>query len=454
MLRATASSATVGEAMAVLTDAEDSHTFAPPSPDPAVLPHHVFAAYRRTGGSRNDLPVAPWLRAIDGTGAEVSIVFRAAVRHVDDDGALMAHLRAIGPAAMREAWTVSLGSARSLLTPSWMQHLIVMDPATLELRRERDRNGLRPGDVLFLPPPVTNPLLGFGDLERDVSGTVVVSRDDWSDGWNVRECARAVMELVHGGTGTLLLPTTEADLVELLPDEALLATVRTELNDDPQRPWIQVRPVRTTDRESPCAVPLDVHGRDVGEVAGQWARRLGLPRAVCEDIALAGRWHDAGKSAPWQSRMLAFTLDPETGALVPGEEGAPALGKSALPRAMWRRAARLAGVPDGFRHEAASAALFDAAVTAGAAEPHDAAFVRHLILSHHGHFRGPGPVVPAPLREAAHLGVYQDPAHPAWHRALSDFRDLERRWGPYTLSLAETILRLADWYVSRKGGTA
>ncbi len=41
---------------------------------------------------------------------------------------------------------------------------------------------------------------------------------------------------------------------------------------------------------------IAVHGREAGEHALAIARELGLERALADLLALAGRWHDAGKA--------------------------------------------------------------------------------------------------------------------------------------------------------------
>ena len=45
---------------------------------------------------------------------------------------------------------------------------------------------------------------------------------------------------------------------------------------------------------------------------------------------------------------------------------------------------------------------------------------------------------------------HQDPNDPSWAEAMRRFHRLNDRYGPYTLALIETILRLADWNVSQE----
>ncbi len=123
------------------------------------------------------------------------------------------------------------------------------------------------------------------------------------------------------------------------------------------------------------------------------------------------------------------------------------LSKSRLPRRYWNRSMRMAGVPSGWRHEAASADRLEEQLEKGEQTAHDPDLVMHLVLSHHGRFRGPGPVC---LPEHGPAPRHQDPNALSWAEAISRFHRLNDRYGPYTLALVEAILRLADWDVSQE----
>ena len=123
------------------------------------------------------------------------------------------------------------------------------------------------------------------------------------------------------------------------------------------------------------------------------------------------------------------------------------LSKSWLPRRYWNRSMRMAGVPSGWRHEAASADRLEEQLEEGEQTAHDPDLVMHLVLSHHGRFRGPGPVC---LPEHGPAPRHQDPCGSSWAEAMNRFHRLNDRYGPYTLALVEAILRLADWDVSQE----
>ena len=177
--------------------------------------------------------------------------------------------------------------------------------------------------------------------------------------------------------------------------------------------------------------------------AAAWASQLGIHADLLADITAAARLHDEGKRAAPIQQEYSLVVD-ETGLLIQrqGEASGAALAKSALPRRMWVRARRLVGNPPYLRHEALSAE----AVTPSTGNDPD--LVRHLVLAHHGYFRGPGPVIAATTFCPA--PAYQDSTTVEWRGWPVVFDHLNRRYGPYSLALAETIIRLADWHESRK----
>ena len=66
------------------------------------------------------------------------------------------------------------------------------------------------------------------------------------------------------------------------------------------------------------------------------------------------------------------------------------------------------------------------------------------MLTHHGWFRGAGLAI-----DADDAPAYQDPTQPQWLTCPDRFAALTHRLGPYTLALAESLVRLADWHESR-----
>lgn len=395
--------------------------------EPATMPHYAFHAYQRTEGSPYEPPVGRWLRAPRDPTAEVSVAFREAVDLIDDDEALIDHITECWPRS-DEIWTLPLFSASELTKES--PRCVVLDSARQADPVVTDSpDELRPGHLLVLSPsgPQDNHLLRgvtrfAEDLPRlsDPRPFILIEED---------------------------LLATSADRETA---NSLLGTSFTEHRPLLDRAgesigWVEVRPISSEveARHTPTSpYPLDDHHRDVEEIVTAWSRRLGVPDDLIADLAMAARHHDLGKLAPHTQRELAYQVN-EDGELEVIEPVVP-IGKSALPRRLWRKARQISGVPAGFRHEAESAERVDELLMNGELVAKDPELVRHLILTHHGRFRGLG------MTMTEEGPAYQDPQDPRWARRPVEFQQLLRRYGPYTLAWAETVLRLADWEASKE----
>ncbi|AYD88987.1 hypothetical protein D5R93_01015 [Actinomyces lilanjuaniae] len=98
-------------------------------------------------------------------------------------------------------------------------------------------------------------------------------------------------------------------------------------------PWLRISLIRPPEKEPrPRAVALAGHNEAVGALAERWARAIGLPPEVVEDVALAGRWHDEGKGASESFQAALAMREDMDGWLVPADsQPTRPLAKSALP---------------------------------------------------------------------------------------------------------------------------
>ena len=466
---------TLGEVVKRLDEADGREGLVNATQVPVIIPPNVFVAYLRTLGSRNDAPVHPWIRPLADPRPDTFIVFRKSVGDLADASpeALQEDLTRWRPDLRAEAWSIPLSDARDVASQALKkQPLVIIDPTSQEprvLRAGASPPDLVPGQILVLAPGHDSNPYGLEDAGRDYSGQHVMP------GATAEEVSKELVSLATGtdrGAGgrqaVILTDLSGGDLrtddpyADLLEEAALLAVpLGWQIDDDvigadSPHPWLRLRLVEAA-TERPASTEDDaeeralcVHGDQVGERAGQWARAIGLPENLVEDLVTAGRHHDDGKADPRMQAALGAAVD-ESGFLVledpEQQEHRTSLSKSRLPRRYWNRSMRMAGVPSGWRHEAASADLLEEQLERAEQTAHDPDLVMHLVLSHHGRFRGPGPVC---LPEYGTAPRHQDPCAPSWAEAMNRFHRLNDRYGPYTLALVETILRLADWDVSQE----
>ena len=196
------------------------------------------------------------------------------------------------------------------------------------------------------------------------------------------------------------------------------------------------------------------HCADVEQRARGFAERAGLPAERVEAIALAARLHDLGKAEQrFQTYLrggdeLAWLADPRL------------LAKSGARASLAdiRRAARLARMPAGTRHECWSVRLAER--HPGIDKAHDPDLVLWLIGTHHGRGR---PFFPPVVDDAAEGKVMVELGDGACLEVAVDhgltrldsgwverFERLNRRYGPWELARMEAILRIADHRASEQ----
>lgn len=193
---------------------------------------------------------------------------------------------------------------------------------------------------------------------------------------------------------------------------------------------------------------LEPHSEAVAETVTGYLSTIPLADRVAKAPRRAAKYHDVGKlERRFQAWLQGGITDSET----------PPLAKSAIaPGSPESREAReIAGYPQGRRHEAISARLFEAVDSAD--DDPETDLVRYLIGSHHGHGR---PLFPTPSAEQSPDTI----ASPVFSEEIDiepnyDQYKLDSGWpdlfwrlidthGPWSLSYLEAIVRIADQHVS------
>jgi CRISPR-associated endonuclease/helicase Cas3 len=428
-----------------------------------------------------DPAVSLFLHGPQSAPADVSIVWRADVEedHLDDAEAWLA----LAPPHSGETLQVPVWAARAWLAgqreagaaiadlegvraPEEMSHPARSRRVLRWAGEGQDATGsvtaatLRPGDVIVVPasyggcdgfgwnPSSVTPVEDLGDLRSAGQRAVhrlhpSLLREDWAliaalisegddrdDADRLRALAAAGM-IEEPRSWRLYRPKSYAGVVLVGPRQpGLIAATE----DD------------ESSTSSPRAVSLCDHVAAVEATARAFARAAGLAPSRIGDIALAARWHDAGKADP-RFQALLHGGDRLLAALTATQP----LAKSAMPPdpEMARRARTAAGLPERWRHEAQSVTR---AIAAGMeAESADPDLVLWLIGTHHGHGR---PLFP-------HEDPRETPDAPGPQRIDFQFagRDwpqlfelLKERYGPWELARMEAVLRLADHRTSEATG--
>ncbi len=171
---------------------------------------------------------------------------------------------------------------------------------------------------------------------------------------------------------------------------------------------------------------LDEHHSWTELRARDLARRLGLPDAYVDMLAIAARLHDEGKRAKrWQR---AFNAE---------SDGVYAKTRGPVNTALL----------DGYRHEFGSLPVAEKDARLGELSDDLQDLALHLIAAHHGFAR---PVISSEGCEDAPPSALEQRAREVALR----FARLQKRWGPWGLSWWEALLRAADQRASRDNDAA
>ncbi|HOU55010.1 MAG TPA: type I-U CRISPR-associated helicase/endonuclease Cas3 [Myxococcota bacterium] len=199
-------------------------------------------------------------------------------------------------------------------------------------------------------------------------------------------------------------------------------------------------------------VPLFSHMEQVGRLARVLAERVGLDSSLVEDVSLAARLHDLGKADPRFQAWMAggdFVRARRLGLLAKSDGILIGSRQSA-------EAQRLAGYPEGGRHEILSVRLLESCPPL-MERAHDRDLLLHLVAAHHGHARPLAPVVrddrPVHVQVTLDAHTLIAPSDTSLEHIASGvaerFFRLIRRYGWWGLSFLESIVKLADYQASR-----
>lgn len=424
---------------------------APPAelslPTPPLAPSHLDLL-SITGTLAPQIDITPWLHGVERPSADVSIVWRA---DLDADspehwGEIVGHL----PPIAAEALALPIHIARAWLGGAETEDVADIataadaTPSAPHSRRTLRWDGeqgvpiaareIRPGDTLVVPatyggcddmgwnPASTAPVGDLAEAVRAQSGRPLRQRLHpalTSDAPRLRAARhwavllRRVQQEAEGDIEALEaeLETAESELLALLAPDGPI--VLEPYPDGTGAIALRVGPEFGQTLNTGIPVGLDEHLEGVG----QWARQLAS--ALGEDTELfaeAGRKHDAGKAVTAFQNLL---------------HGSPIhdrpLAKSGLTGTAARAAWLNAGLPRGFRHEAASLTLTNC----------EAPLLRHLVGAHHGHGRPWFPLCDDPAMSGSALAT----VHGGW---LEQFFALRAELRPWRLAWLEALLRVAD----------
>jgi CRISPR-associated endonuclease/helicase Cas3 len=213
------------------------------------------------------------------------------------------------------------------------------------------------------------------------------------------------------------------------PEWRTEARIAVEKSDEGETAWLLVESLVREPAESEegrsvgakRAQALEEHEAWTEEAAGRIAKRLQLPEAYAEMLAVTARLHDEGKRAKrWQQAFKA----------PPGEVYAKTTSRPNLQ------------ILDGYRHELGSLPYAERHDRLRALDEPFRDLCLHLIAAHHGGARpllrtDGGEEPPTRLQERA-------------REVALRFARLEKRWGPWGLAWWEALLRAADQQASRQ----
>lgn len=471
---------------------------APREDAPVFLPSFADRWSATSQLPADDPEVALFLHGPRAGPADVQIVWRADFDPSEGLDLCIERLAACPPSAL-EAVSVPWAEAKRWLArqaDAEISDLVVSPGESEELPSARERvmrwfgeedertrlvdgGGVWPGDLIIVPaslggcdrwgwnPRSTDPVADLGEVANELHRGLHVFRlstAQRADGEGAS--SDAIAELLAS-----LVDSNDAGVIAALQDcpwvpevwRERIASGSVRVVRSRCRPGLPLaltlrrgrrsESVTEDDRSSFAARPVSLASHSVGvrDIARSFARKVGLPESVVEDVALAAYLHDAGKAHEAFQAWLHGGDELAASAAEPiAKSGKVSLGRGARERA---------GLPVGARHEVAS--LWFALAHPAFAKSHDPDLVLWLVGTHHGWGR---PLFPVPrwfhdepmgwpeagTRFSADLGdgTIESLAAPDFADLTAWWLDLRnrvhQRYGHWGLARIEAIVRLAD----------
>lgn len=379
---------------------------------PMLLQCHIDAWALTSENSR--LPVALWLHGSDEV-SDCRILWRGDLKDGGDDWVERASALppAIGETASVPVRAVAAAGLGRVLYWRGADESYV-----------GDANDVRPGDTLVIPETAGGfelaclPMPLVPDIAEVVQDAVRLTSESAPEGVDIEEA-------------------TAEEVLAAMP-----ASIRKRLGQIPDirsypGGWVFAASLRSPSLQARAKDDLAGHSRKVSELASQIAGKVAANQRG--DLALAARWHDAGKADPRFQAWLAGGV----------WDGQVLLAKSGQSWSQIMSARNASGYPLGARHEFLSAALFSESSVSATGDDLD--LVLHLIEAHHGWARPsyPWPKFNEPLEFESSL--FGEQCQARTDQSVADENrlwTLVDRYGHWRLASLLGILMYADQKVS------
>ncbi len=469
---------------AALANVDVEKLCAPKLQAPILLPAYLDHLCQTSPEPIPEIDISLFLHGPKRGNPDVSLIWRSDLT-IDNSGK-WAELVAMLPPTSPETMAISLFNARAWLEnqtqPTPDADIEVLSPIENKERRPKDKtmrpvlswrgpddserltegNQIRPGMTLVIP-------CGYGgcdqfgwnpDFQEAVTDVAEASYEKARGRWAIRP--KSKLEMDRQSVREYL----ESNAPNRAAEKFTMIAYPEQVREDDARVGVILgpRPARFQTTEVPegseqsgdsasfsATVSLHDHQQHVASQAAKYLDQLPQMEPFRETLLAAARWHDWGKA------------DPRFQLLLYGGDSIQAAGSALLAKsggdpsdwAKWRRVKKLAGYPNGARHELLSTSIVE---NLEMAEGIDRDLLLHLVASHHGRCRPFAPYVddanPPVISIVIDGQKVERSAGHNLHEISSGvterFWKLTRLYGAHGLAYLEALLRLADQQASRE----